>query len=199
MRLPRLIVITDWSLGPALLTRLEAALSLGSDVAVQHRHPEAGGRQFLDEARQLAELTSRFGNPLFVSERLETALVLGCHVHLPSRGFAVADARALLPSGRLISRAVHDLGEAGEAAGADLALVSPVFPPGSKPGDTRAPLGREGFFALAGRLACPAFALGGVGPSNARALHGAPGAAVVSGVLLAPDPKAAAAEILEAL
>ncbi len=64
---PRLVVITDWRLPrERLLTALERALEVGPKVAVQHRHPEAPVRQFLEEARVLAGLCRARGNPLFV-------------------------------------------------------------------------------------------------------------------------------------
>ena len=197
--LPRLVVITDWRLPPErLLGALSRALEAGPDVAVQHRHPEATGRQFLEEARLLAGLCQARGNALFINGRLEVALLVGAHLHLPAQGPTPADVRPHLPSGRLVSVAVHDEEEARAARGADLALVSPVFAPGSKPGDTRATLGPEGFGALAATLSCPALALGGITPERARDVRDAAGFAVISSVLEAEDPAAAARALLAA-
>lgn len=197
MTLPRLIVITDWSLGEALLLeRLAAALSLGPAVAVQHRHPGASGRRYYDEGLRVADLAAREGNALFVNGRLDVALLLGAHLHLPSQSFAVADVRPLLPKERWVSVAVHGADDVARTRGADLALVAPVFAPGSKPGDPRPPLGSAGFFELARALPCPAFALGGIGPGSAPALRGAAGFAAISSVLHEADPKRAAAAIL---
>lgn len=197
MPLPRLVVITDWRLPRArLLGALEQALEAGPGVAVQHRHPDAPARLFLEEARLLAELCRARGAPLFVNGRLDVALLVGAHLHLPSGGLTPADVRPLLPAGRLVSVAVHDAAEARLALGADLALVSPVYAPGSKPGDTRAPLGPEGFRALAEALPCPALALGGISPERAATLSGAAGFAVISAVLEAPHPTEAARALL---
>ncbi len=88
---------------------------------------------------------------------------------------------------------MHD--EADSTDGADLALVSPVFRPGSKPDDTRAPLGVAGFQRIARALPCPAFALGGIETTNAGSVKAA-GVAVISAVLHASDPKAAAQALL---
>ncbi|WP_002637412.1 thiamine phosphate synthase [Myxococcus hansupus] len=178
---------------------LTRALDVGPEVAVQHRHPEATGRQFLEQARALAALCQARGNPLFVNGRVDVALLVGAHVHLPAHGPAPEDVRPLLPPGRWISTAIHDATEARGAAGADLALVSPVFAPGSKPGDTRIPLGPEGFRALAASLPCPALALGGITPERARALPDAAGFAVISGVLEAEDPAFAVRAMLRPL
>ncbi|MCP3103413.1 thiamine phosphate synthase [Myxococcus sp. K15C18031901] len=197
--LPRLVVVTDWRLPTdALLRALERALEAGPDVAIQHRHPEAPTRQFLAEARMLASLCQARGNPLFVNGRLDVALLVGAHLHLAASGPVPAEVRPHLPPGRLVSMAVHDAREARAAAGADLALVSPVFAPGSKPGDTRATLGLEGFLAVSRALACPALALGGITPERARQVPGAAGFAVISAVLEAEDPADAARSLLTA-
>jgi thiamine-phosphate pyrophosphorylase len=195
--LPLLIVITDWQIpGPHLIEALELALSLGPDVALQHRHPGASDRMFLGEGEQLAKLCRRFGNPLFVNGRLDVALLLGAHLHLPARGIKAGEVRPHLPSGTWVSAAVHDPAEALEARGADLALVSPVFAPRSKPTAPRPPLGPEGFTQLAKATTCPAYALGGIGPNNGGQVRGAFGFAVISSVLKARDPKSAAEALL---
>lgn len=199
--LPRLLVITDWALPrERLLAALAQVCTLGPRVAVQHRAPDMPARRFLVEARALAALTGATGAHLFVNGRLDVALRVGAHLHLPATGLAVAEARAHLPPGRWLSVAVHAPGEAAAAAGADLALVSPVFRPGSKPGDVRPTLGREGLRALAALLPCPAYALGGVTPDTAPSLAGAAaGLAAIHGVLGAPAPREAAECLLAAL
>ncbi len=178
-----LLLITDWAL-PDLPARVEAVLARNRRVAVQHRHPGAPDRLFLEEARVLAACCRRHGAPLFVNGRLDIALLTDAHLHLPATGLRVEDVRPRLGA-KWVSAAVHNL---AEAQAVDLALVSPVFPPGSKPHDTRPPLGVDGFFALARGLPCPAFALGGIAATNAHLLAGAAGLAVISEVLHAPSP-----------
>jgi thiamine-phosphate pyrophosphorylase len=185
----------------SLLAALEEVLPLGAAVAIQHRHPGAEGRELLREARLLAARCDRFGVPLFVNERLDVALLVDAHLHLPARGPDVDDVRRFLPHGRWISAAVHDEREAERASGADLALVSPVFGAGSKPDDARPPLGPDGFARLARGMGCAAFALGGVDPE--RALRLPPGVtagvAAISAVLRAPRPRGAAEALLAAI
>lgn len=199
--LPRLLVITDWTLPrERLLRALENVCALGPRVAVQHRAPDMATRRFLEEARALRALTAPHGVPLFVNGRLDVALVVGAHLHLPGAGLTVEDARAHLPAGRWLSVAVHTPDEAEAARSADLALVSPVFSPGSKPGDVRPTLGPDGLRALAARLPCPAYALGGVTPERAGMLRGAAaGLAAIHGILAAPRPAEAAERMLAAL
>jgi thiamine-phosphate pyrophosphorylase len=185
--LPKLVLITDWSLGAeTLLARLERALSAGPGIALQHRHPGASARVLLDEGQRLKLLCAQFKAPLFINRRLDVAAALGANLHLPSSGLLPAD----VPKGTMrVSVAVHDELEARRAAGADFALVSPVF---EKKGF--APLGVEGFERLARVLPCPAFALGGVNAQ--RRVPSAAGHAVISAVLNAPDPQAAAAQLI---
>jgi thiamine-phosphate pyrophosphorylase len=195
--LPLLILITDWQIPePRLFEALSSALALGPEVALQHRHPGASDRAFFGEGERLARLCRHSGNPLFVNGRLDVALVLGVHLHLPARGVPAEDARAHLGPAKWISCAVHDAAEARAAAAADIALVSPVFPPGSKATDPRPPLGPEGFAQVARVTPCPAFALGGIGPESAEQVRGAFGFAAISAVLKAPRPDEAARSLL---
>lgn len=197
---PKLVVITDWSMGEAaLLSALSEVCALGPDVAVQHRHPGATDRDLLREARLVSSLCSRHGAEFFVNGRVDLALLAGAHLHLPSRGPDVAEVRRVLPPARMISVAVHDELEAARADGADFALVSPVFGAGSKPGDPRPPLGVEGFERLRAALPCPAFALGGISPETALRLASADGFVAVTGVLRARSPGEAARSLLRAV
>lgn len=180
------MLITDWGLGQqALLQRVKTVLSAGVPIAVQHRHPHATTRQFESEARALALVCAAFEAPLFINGRLDLALLLDAHVHLPAHGFKVSDVRPLLPSGRWVCHAVHDVSEA--QPGADLALLSPVFAATSKPTDVRPALGPQGFSALAARITCPSFALGGITSVTAQSLPTAAGFAAIGGLCTAAD------------
>jgi thiamine-phosphate pyrophosphorylase len=167
--------------------------ALGPEVCIQHRDPGAPARGFLERARWLAALTRASGAQLAINGRLDVALLVDAHLHLPVDAPRPHEVRRWLPSGRWISAAVHSEAELAEVQGCDAVLLSPVFAPGSKPGDPRPPLGPEGFQRLA-RLASPlaCFALGGMTPARLATLPGAHGAAVQSGILRAPDPAAAA-------
>lgn len=196
----RLLLVTDFAAGEdALLAALSRALEAKGPVAVQHRQPGVSTRAYLEMGRRLKALCDRAGAPLFSSARLDVALALGTHLHLPAWALRPADVRAALPAGSLLSTSVHDAPEVDAALGADLALLSPVWPAGSKPGDARPTLGPEGFRALAARLRCPAFALGGVTAERLATLRPLAGAAAVSSVLRAPDPALAVRALLAAL
>ena len=176
---------------------LEAVARLGPEVCIQHRDPGTPVRRFLERARWLAALTRASGAQLAINGRLDVALLVGSHLHLPVDGPRPREVRPHLPADRWISAAVHSEDELAEARGCDAVLLSPVFSPGSKPGDTRTLLGPEGFERLA-RLASPvaSYALGGMTAERLQALGSCRGAAVQSAVLRAPDPVAAARELL---
>src|SRR4051794_33524751 len=90
-QLPLVIVITDFQLGPKLWDGLEAALEVDARLAVQLRHPRADGRTLFEAARRLQVLCAKRGNALFINGRLDVALAVGAHLHLPSHGFSVTD------------------------------------------------------------------------------------------------------------
>jgi thiamine-phosphate pyrophosphorylase len=211
----RVMLITDWAID-GLLDKLEAALEAGPGIAVQHRWPQADDLHFYERGLEVARRCARRGVPLFINRRFDVAWAIdrelpkrqegfGIHLHLPANALSVAAVRPLLPNA-WFSVAVHDEAELPRAAGADFALVSPVFPPGSKPTDPRVPLGVDGFWRLARELRCPAFALGGMNATRAASLRagwdesrGAPklgGIAVVSEVWRAANPRAATEALL---
>lgn len=172
----------------------------GHRLIVLDRAPSgapAGPR--LRRLEALRAQTWEAGAALFVKERADLALAVGADgLHLGERSVASRDARCF---GLAISRACHD--RAGLlAAESDLALLSPVAAPSSKP-LTGAALGVDGFARCVLELPRPAmavYALGGVTPALAGPLReaGAKGLAVLGGVFGAPDPGAAAAALLDA-
>ena len=201
--LPKLLLITDWSLGYAvLLSRLESALTAVTapdEIAIQHRHPDATGRVFYEEAVALNELCTRFNVPLFINGRLDIALALKCHLHLPSASAPAIDYRAQLPQPYCISTSVHNADELPRARGASFVLLSPVFTPRSKPHDTRPPLGVDGFNTLRALAPCPTFALGGIDASNAHLLPADCGVATVSSVVHSDDPADAVCKLFRSI
>lgn len=84
----------------------------------------------------------------------------GLGAHLPARWRARRAALDL--QGVPWTAACHDAAALAQAQGATAALVSPVYPPGSKPDDTRPPLGPAGLRQLVDAAPCPVLALGGV-------------------------------------
>lgn len=110
------------------------------------------------------------------------AASMGLGLHLPGHADPAAW-RARFP-GPLSWSAHHpDEARAALALGVEDVLLAPIFPPGSKPGDPRPPLGLAALGAAPGVIA-----LGGIGVDNAGAClrAGAAGVAVL-GALFDPS------------
>ena len=87
-----------------------------------------------------------------------------------------------------------------ERDGADYVGVSPVYATPTKT-DHAAPLGLDGLRAIRAATKLPLVAIGGLHAGNAREVirAGADGLAVVSAIVAADDPRAAAAELRRAI
>lgn len=151
----------------ALVPVVERLSVVGTAGALLVRMPTATVQAQLETGRRLKSVAGSLA--FFVHGRLELALALDAHLHLPVDAPAARDVRPHLTPGTWISASVHDEAELERRApDADFVLLSPVFAPGSKPDDARSPLGADGFRALAARAPCPAFALGGMTPERTR-------------------------------
>ncbi|MBM4283497.1 MAG: thiamine phosphate synthase [Deltaproteobacteria bacterium] len=209
--LPRVLVFTDVAAARArgravldVVARMFDDVDVAGAVAVVVRDKGAAEVVVARRAAAVTAIAARAGALVLVHTHARLVGALGLHgVHLDGRADADAcrAARLRLPPGALlgVSRHVEDVpaGRGGlRVADADYATLSPVFPPASKPDDTRAPLGPA---ALTGHTT-PVFALGGVDAPRARACvaAGAHGVAVLGGVMGARDPRAALRALLAA-
>lgn len=193
----RLCLVTDRGLakGRALIEIVEAALRGGVSM-VQLREKDLPTRAFLEEARALKALLSRRGAPLLINDRVDVALACGADgVHVGQSDMEVATARALMPKGAIIGLSITQAADLarGDARDADYLGVGPIFAQTTKP-DASPALGVEGFRALRALSDKPMMAIGGVAPESCGPLldAGADGLAVVSAIVAARDPEAAA-------
>ncbi len=191
----RLLLVTDDRLlaGRDLVSVCREAVA-GGVTAVQLRLKHTGPRQLVDLALALRRAVSV---PIFINDRLDVALAAGADgVHLGPEDLPVALARRIVPAGFVIGASVGLAEEAGNGRGADYWGVGPFHTTVTKPG-AGAALELDGFrriLAIApGGMPC--VAVGGVRPEDVRGVRdaGGVGVAVVSGILSAEDPSAAAA------
>lgn len=195
--LPRLHLVTNRHLcGERSLGAVVAGAVRGGLGAVQLREKDLDDEALLAEALALKGVLGE--TPLLVNGRIDVARAAGAAgVHLPGAGEPVAVARAVLGPAALIGRSVHSVEEARAAAdeGADYIILGAIFATESKPG--RAPAGLALVAAVAGAVALPVIAIGGIGEANVAATIGAGawGVAVMSGILRAPDPAVAVARL----
>jgi len=197
----RLYLVTDRDLagGRPLAEVVERAVR-GGATAVQLREKSLGAGRFLAEVGELKRSLAGTGVPLFVNDRVDVALAAGADgVHVGQDDLPAAEARRLVGPGVLLGVSVATPEEARRALadGADYVSVSPVFLTPTKP-DAEVAVGLEGVARI--RKAVPdaaVLAIGGIDARNARAVvaAGADGVAVVSAIMAAMDPQAAAAAI----
>lgn len=205
--------MTDWSLylvtdprlggGPDRVpATVDAALRGGVSV-VQLRDKDASAEEFTDRASELAaDVDGRA--PLFVNDRVETAVDLGLHLHIGQADMPFRTAREMLPERCMIGLSVETPAHLDAVARdiadgvrpPDVLGIGPVEQTSTKP-DAAAPLGVTGVRDLAARarqLAIPAVAIGHIHPGNATDLirTGVDGLCTVSAVMAASDPRAAA-------
>jgi thiamine-phosphate pyrophosphorylase len=186
---------------------VEAALAAGVD-AVQLRDKELPAADRFRLGRELSAMVRRHGARFLVNDRIDLAIALRAHgVQLGAASLPIGEARRLLPPECWVGYSAHSPAEAEGAAlaGADFVVLAPVYATNSKPLAT--PLGPETLRATAAALPVPLFALGGLTPDRTREVMAAPGGtgrppagvAVVSHVLEADDPGAAARDLVRAL
>jgi thiamine-phosphate diphosphorylase len=135
---------------------------------------------------------------LFVNDRLDVALAAGAAgVQLGAVSLDPRDARRLEPRW-WIGKSVHDLDEAAaaRAGGADYLLVGPLYSTATHP--DREPLGLARLGPIVS-LGLPVIAIGGVTPPRVGEVRraGAYGVAAIRALWDAPDPAAAARQMLE--
>ena len=162
--LPRAIAMTDVDRAPDP-ARLLQGLPRGGALILRDRNPE----RLAEAARAWVPAAHRAGHRVLIAGDPRLALATGADgVHLSE-----AELRrrphvnwARLRPGWLVTASAHGAGALGLAAGAgaDAALLSPVFPTESHP--VAAALGPLRFAALARPAPLAVFALGGVTGAN---------------------------------
>jgi len=185
--------------GRDLLDVVEQAIQ-GGVGCVQLREKNLATRDFVECARALKTLLTRYKVPLIINDRLDIALVCGADgLHLGQQDLSVEDARRWLPPGSWLGLTVNSVADAHAACGLDVDYlgVGPVFPTVTKT-DASPPLGLDGFAAVRAASTLPLIAIGGIDRDNARSLFaaGADGLAVVSAICSDSDPKRAAEALL---
>ena len=195
-----LYLVTDrsWLKGRDFFGVVEEALQGGVSL-VQLREKEVSSRDFYNIAMKMKELAASYNVPLIVNDRLDIALAAGAGgVHVGQDDLPCAAVRRLAPPGFRIGVSVSTVAEAraAEADGADYLGVSPVFDTPTKR-DTPRAAGLEGLRRIRAATRLPLVAIGGIHAGNAAAVRaaGADGLAVVSAIMAAPDPAAAARQL----
>ena len=193
----RLCLVTDRGLAAGRsVIDIALAAAHGGATMVQLREKDATTRAFVEQARALKAALAPLRVPLAINDRLDVALAVDADgLHVGQDDMPVDEARRLLGPGKFIGLSITAVDQVlrPDAAAADYLGVGPIYAQQTK-SDAAAPLGLDGLRRLRGLTRRPIVAIGGLTPDNgAPAMAaGADGLAVVSAIVAADDPEAAA-------
>ena len=201
--LPRLYVILD----AALLTvpETECALRL-ADAGVrllQYRNKRASARELFESSKRLSSLLIPQDVKFVVNDRADVAwAVEASGVHVGQEDSGAGAARSVIGTGKLVGVSTHTLEQFKQAVAtsADYVAVGPVFSTSTKANPD--PVVGIEFIRRVRRLTGkPIVAIGGITLEWAVEViqAGADSVAVISDILLAPDPGQRARQYIELL
>lgn len=199
-RLRTYLVTDDRTDGKSLVDVVEAAMQ-GGVTCVQLRRKGALGREFVTLARELRKRTELRGVLFIINDRVDIALLTGADgVHVGQEDIHVRDARLLLGD-KIIGVSADTVNEALSAQndGADYLGIGAVYPTHTKSDAGFTGLG--GLASVCKAVTIPVVGIGGITIANAAPVisHGAVGVAVVSALMSAQNPTAAAQDLTTAI
>lgn len=194
-------LITDRALAGELsiMDAAEAALKGGASV-VQLREKRLDTREFYRDGLKIKEIAAAYDAVFIVNDRIDVALALDADgVHLGREDIPIEVARRILGPDKIIGLTIKAPDQALEpAAGyADYLGAGPIYRTSVKP-ELTSTWGPEGVRLVKTMTDLPIVAIGGIKPSNARAVieAGADAVAVISAVMAADDPEDATRRLL---
>lgn len=182
------------------LSRTEQALQ-GGVTLLQIREKERSTREYIHLAAQVHELAKRYNVPLLVDDRVDVALAVDAEgVHVGQTDMPVDIARRLLGPDKIVGATAKTVPQALEAwqQGADYLGVGAIYPTTTKV--VTVITSTETLADICAAVPIPVNAIGGLNRDNLGVLKGTgiKGICVVSAIMKAADPKAAAQQLREA-
>ncbi|WP_288798944.1 thiamine phosphate synthase [Arsenicicoccus cauae] len=200
-----LYLVTDTTLcgGDDEVGRVARAAVDGGATLVQVRDPDADDERILRLTRSVVRALEGTGVPVVINDRVDLVEAAGAAgAHVGQGDLPPERARALLGPDKVLGLSCQTLAHVEAArslpAGTlDYLGLGPVWEQSTKP-DAATPAGPEGIAALVAASPWPTVAIGGIGIDRIHQLPatGVDGAAVVSAICAAPDPREAAATLL---
>ena len=171
----------------------------GGVTCVQLREKDCSTREFIEQALAIKHFLETRQVPLIINDRLDVAMAVAADgVHLGQSDMPLETARKITGPSMLIGISAESVQDAVEAetGGADYLGVSPIYDTPTK-ADTAPALGLKGLQEIRNRVNIPLVGIGGLNKSNAAEAirNGADGIAVVSAIVSADDPAAAAMKL----
>lgn len=182
-----LYLVTDSQIleGRIFLSCIEAALRGGVKI-VQLREKHCSGREFLEKAVALRELTHKYGARFIVNDRVDIALLSDADgVHIGQSDITVEGVHKLMGNDKIIGVSVNDVEKALQAQreGADYIGVGAMFPTTTK--ENARTINMEMLQSIREAVDIPIVAIGGIKLTNLNQinLQYVNGIAVVSAIL----------------
>ncbi|MBQ0005340.1 MAG: thiamine phosphate synthase [Clostridiales bacterium] len=197
-----LYAVTDrhWLGEETLYQQVEKSLE-GGVTFVQLREKDLDSETFLEEAKELKELCSKYNVPFVINDNVDIAVAMDADgVHVGQSDMEAGDVRAKLGPDKIIGVSAGTVEQAllAQERGADYLGVGAVFPTGSKA--DAAELSHETVKAICEAVDIPVIAIGGITIDNVKELAGTGicGIAVISAIYAQKDITAAAKQLKEA-
>ena len=181
------------------LNIIEEAIKGGTTV-VQLREKTASTKEFYDLALRVKEITSRYGVPLLINDRIDIALAIDSEgVHIGQDDMPADIAREIIGEDKILGVSASTVEEAKKAENdsADYIGSGAVFPTATK--DDADSVSKEELNEIVDSIDIPVVAIGGITVENASSLKdsGIAGFSVVSAIMSAEDPKEASKKLKE--
>jgi thiamine-phosphate pyrophosphorylase len=178
---------------PVIVTAIRASVDL-----VQIREKDLPTRELLSLVEAAVDVARGSATRVVVNDRLDVARALGAAgVHLGTRSLLARVVRQQVPKEFLVGVSCHSLAEAraAEDAGADYAVLGPIFETPSKL-PYGPPLGLARLREVAARVKIPLLALGGITVERVSACLEA-GATGIAGISIFQTCESLAARVRE--
>jgi len=201
--LPRLYVILDAALLTVPETECAENLAAAGVRLLQYRNKGASARELFERSKRLSSLFVAQGVTFIVNDRADIAAAAEASgVHVGQDDLGAESARSVVGTGKLLGVSTHNLEQfkAAAATSADYVAVGPVFSTSTKANPDPV-VGIEFIRRVRPLTDKPIVAIGGITLDRAAEVieAGADSVAVVSDVLLAPDPGQRARQYIELL
>lgn len=175
----------------------------GGVTSLQLRAKTMGGREMFDLAVAMRDRCRATGALFFVNDRVDVAMASEADgVHVGTKDLPLPETRRLVGRRMIVGYSPLDLEQAraARAAGADYVGLGPVFGTASK-ADAQPELGLKALSEQVAAARLPSVGIGGITVANAGSAirAGIDGAAVISAIQGAPDPRRAAESLAMAI
>lgn len=196
---PSLYFITDSTnyTEEEFLYRVEQALKGGATL-LQLREKNKTTREYIELAQKVHRIAKGYHVPLIIDDRVDVALAVDAEgVHVGAEDMPIAMARKIMGADKIVGATAKTVPWAKEAyeQGADYLGVGAIYPTTTKVKTVLT--STDTLRDICNAVPIPANAIGGLNKDNIDVLAGIPiaGICVVSAIMKADDPKAAAKEL----